>query len=90
MADASSSAAGSSASRLDRFLSRLSRTMTPPKVSIRSRRGILSPSPLGVDGVKQDAGSAIDTTGLTPEQNDTWQRHQGGSARATTLRKREK
>ncbi|KAJ2711431.1 hypothetical protein H4R19_003248 [Coemansia spiralis] len=75
--------AGPSASKLDRFLNRLSRTMTPPKASIRSRRGVSPPAPLEAVG----GGGQVSTPEGT---GDTGQRHHSESARTTTLRKREK
>ncbi|KAJ2769760.1 hypothetical protein IWQ56_002426 [Coemansia nantahalensis] len=74
--------AGPPAGKLDRIINRLTRRMTPPKLSIRSRRGASPPELL--EGV---AGGA---QAPEPERTDSWRQQQSESARATTLRKREK
>ncbi|KAJ2359244.1 hypothetical protein GGF43_000266 [Coemansia sp. RSA 2618] len=79
MAEKNRSNGQSSPSKLDRFLSRLGRTMTPPKMGIRSRRGV-SPTrqlDMAVEGASAD-GPTRD--GLLQER----------SVRADTLRKRER
>ncbi|KAJ2482642.1 hypothetical protein IWW56_000984 [Coemansia sp. RSA 2131] len=78
MAENGRGAGDSSPGKLDRFLSRLSRTMTPPKMGIRTRRGVSPTQPLDmvIDGAQADESK----DGLFREK----------SVRAETLRKRER
>ncbi|KAJ2529710.1 hypothetical protein IWW43_004744 [Coemansia sp. RSA 1935] len=78
MADNGRGTGDGSPGKLDRFLSRLSRTMTPPKMGIRTRRGGSPAQPLdmAVNGAQTDEAK----DGLFREK----------SVRSETLRKRER
>ncbi|KAJ2809051.1 hypothetical protein H4R20_000415 [Coemansia guatemalensis] len=88
MAGEGGNGAETSPSKLNRLLSRLSRTMTPPKTSIRSRRGVSPTQQLEV-GVAIP-NSAPSNRPIRDEYHHNYQQQQQGTINEDTLRRRQK
>ncbi|PIA16788.1 hypothetical protein COEREDRAFT_80868 [Coemansia reversa NRRL 1564] len=81
-----------SPSKINRLLSRLSRTMTPPKTSIRSRRGISPTQQLevGAVGVAVPSSAPNDRAAGEDEYRYHYQQQRHETINEETLRRRQK